>query len=155
MEEEIWKPIKGYEGKYEVSSMGRVRSLNHRRKNGEAQIKATSGLRYCQVLLSKDGKQRSFYVHRLVGIAFLPPPQSGETQINHINGNKRDNRVCNLEWVSPIQNVNNPVTKPNLRIRYHKEGEFERRSAGIRKMYAEHPEIRKKIWETRRRNMIR
>lgn len=151
-EEEIWKPIAGYEGKYEVSNMGRVRNLNYQR-SGKVHLMAFSGLRYCQVNLSKDGKTKSFYVHRLVGAAFLPPPQSDETQINHKNGEKRDNRVVNIEYATPIANVNNPITKPNLRIRYHKEGEFERRSAGIRKMYAEHPEIRKKIWETRRRNM--
>lgn len=154
MEEEIWKPVKGYEGKYEVSSIGRVRSLNYN-NSGEVHLLAFTGIRYCQVGLTKDGKQRSFYVHRLVAEAYLPEPKEGETQVNHKNGDKRDNRISNLEWVSPIVNVNNPNTKPNLRKRYHREGEFERRSAAMRKMYAEHPEIRKKIWETRRRNKER
>jgi hypothetical protein len=150
-EEEIWKPIKGYEGLYEVSSIGRVRCLNYRNR-GEIHIKASSGLRYCQVCLTKDGKMRCFYVHRLVAEAYLPEPKEGETQVNHKNGDKRDNRISNLEWVSPIVNVNNPVTKPNLRKRYHREGEFERRSAAMKKKYIEHPEIKDKIREAKRRN---
>ena len=131
-DKEIWKPVRGYEGLYEVSSIGRVRCLNYRNR-GEIHIKASSGLRYCQVCLTKDGKMRCFYVHRLVAEAYLPEPKEGETQVNHKNGDKRDNRICNLEWVSPIVNVNNPVTKPNLRKRYHREGEFERRSAAMKK----------------------
>jgi hypothetical protein len=150
-EEEIWKPIKGYEGLYEVSSIGRVRCLNYRNR-GEIHIKASSGLRYCQVCLTKDGKMHCFYVHRLVAEAYLPEPKEGETQVNHKNGDKRDNRISNLEWVSPIVNVNNPVTKPNLRKRYHREGEFERRSAAMKKKYIEHPEIKDKIREAKRRN---
>ena len=150
-EEEIWKPIKGYEDLYEVSSIGRVRCLNYRNR-GEIHIKASSGLRYCQVCLTKDGKMRCFYVHRLVAEAYLPEPKEGATQVNHKNGDKRDNRICNLEWVSPIVNVNNPVTKPNLRKRYHREGEFERRSAAMKKKYIEHPEIKDKIREAKRRN---
>ena len=150
-EEEIWKPIKGYEDLYEVSSIGRVRCLNYMNR-GEIHIKASSGLRYCQVCLTKDGKMRCFYVHRLVAEAYLPEPKEGETQVNHKNGDKRDNRISNLEWVSPIVNVNNPVTKPNLRKRYHREGEFERRSAAMKKKYIEHPEIKDKIREAKRRN---
>lgn len=98
---EIWAAIKGYEGLYEVSNYGRVRSLNYNR-TGVAREMATSpnnSTGYVNCCLSKDGKQKCHAVHRLVAEAFLPNP-NGYEQIDHRNNKKTDNRAVNLRWVS-------------------------------------------------------
>lgn len=102
----------GYEGLYEVSDFGRVRSLNYlnRCEVRILQTRARLGY-YVKVALRKDGKVRYYRVHRLVAIAFLPSPQREETQVEHINGDKRDNRVENLRWCSPKGNMSNPQTR--------------------------------------------
>ena len=134
--EEIWKPIKGYEGLYDVSSWGRIRSLNYYCKGKHEILKLSAKPNtYIKVGLRKDGMVRYYRVHRLVAEAFLPPPMEGQTQVNHKDGNKQSNVVWNIEWVSPKQNTNNPNTKPNMFRRYHKEGEFERRSQGQKKRF--------------------
>lgn len=108
---EIWKPVVEYEGIYEVSNLGRVKSCERTivRSNGskmsipEKIMKPTinhSG--YETVLLSNRGSQRR-RVHRLVGQAFIENPYSKE-QINHKNGIKTDNSVQNLEWVTNQEN---------------------------------------------------
>lgn len=115
--DEIWKPIQGYEGIYDVSNYGRVRSHDYYKK-GVTQIlqtQATKGY-YVKVGLRKDGQKRYYRVHRLVAIAFLPPPQEGQTQVEHLNCDKRDNRVENLRWTNPKGNMANPLTRLNLSI---------------------------------------
>ena len=104
--EEQWKPIKDYTGLYEVSNLGRIRSLNYM-KTGEIKIlKLSKNNRgYLVISLNKNGKRKNFKVHRLVAIAFLPNPNNLET-VNHINENKLDNRVENLEWMSYEDNIN-------------------------------------------------
>lgn len=90
---------------YEVSTEGRVRSLNY---NHSGQIKVlkpqenTSG--YLQVQLYKNKSKKQFYVHRLVAIMFIPNPNNLQ-EINHINENKHDNRLENLEWISRKANI--------------------------------------------------
>lgn len=145
---EEWRCIKGYEGLYEISSFGRVRSLNYRR-NGISQImKLTAGWnKYIKAtLVDKEGNSRTYRVHRLVAENFLPPPPPDKTMVNHKSGQKQDNRVSNLEYVDAKENANNPATKPNYHIRYHREGEFARRSAGQRRRFAMHPEDLEKMW---------
>ena len=98
--EEKWQPIVGYPG-YEVSDFGRVRSL----KNGGrilAQTKNHKG--YLRVKLTKNGISTQFLVHRLVGWAFNSGFRDG-MQINHLNGDKSDNRPENLEWCTPSENL--------------------------------------------------
>lgn len=110
MEEELWVPVTGYEQLYEVSSLGRIRSKDrppHKlRGNLWGKIlspkKTWSG--YLTVCLSDHPKpRRMFLVHRLVAIAFLPNKHQRKC-INHKNFNRADNRLCNLEWASHLEN---------------------------------------------------
>ncbi len=102
MEIEIWKNIEGYDD-YQVSSFGRVKSLKW---NKEKILKQTSdGLGYVKVDICKNKKIKTFRVHQLVTIAFLNHKPNGMTTVvNHINFNKQDNRLCNLELISVREN---------------------------------------------------
>lgn len=98
---EKWRPIKGLEGKYEVSDVGRVRSLVF----GKPKIMCqTNGLGYQMVNINK----KPIGVHRLVAEAFIPNPEN-KPFVNHINGDRRDNAVENLEWVTPQENITHSV----------------------------------------------
>lgn len=99
--EEIWKDIKGYEGKYQVSSLGRVKSLNYRNKGIEQILKLDNYLDYSYIALS--GK--TFKVHKLVATHFIPNPDNLR-YINHKDENKRNNSVDNLEWCTFNYNMN-------------------------------------------------
>lgn len=103
---EIWAPVKGYEGLYEVSSFGRVRSLSYRR-TGKMRVlnldKNNAG--YLIVKLHKNGKGKIYQVHRLVAYAFIPN-WFDEQQVNHRDENKQNNHVTNLEWCSAKYNNN-------------------------------------------------
>ena len=96
--EEEWRDIKDYEGKYQVSNLGRVKSLNYHRDNRE-QILNTNSDRYgyLKVILYKNGKGKSYTIHKLVAEAFIPNPNNYPI-INHKDENKQNNRVDNLEW---------------------------------------------------------
>lgn len=98
---ENWKPIADYEGLYEISDLGQVRSLYH----DECRIiKQSVGSRgYKLVSLCKDGKQKTVNVHRLVAIAFVPNPDSLPC-VNHIDEDKKNNAASNLEWCSYYYN---------------------------------------------------
>lgn len=114
-QKEIWKDIKGYEGYYQVSNLGNVKSLEryvpHERKTFEfirERILKQHKKRYCFVALSLNGKIKNLTVHRLVAKAFIPNPENKET-VNHISGNKHDNRVENLEWLTVEENNNHAL----------------------------------------------
>lgn len=103
--EEVWKDIPGYEGLYQVSNYGNVRSLNYNKQIGnvkELKQKLRSN-GYLEVHLSKDSKRKYFLVHRLVAEAFLENPYL-LPQVNHIDGNKSNNYVSNLEYVTNSEN---------------------------------------------------
>ena len=108
---ETFKPIKGYEGIYEVSDYGCVRS----RYGGKVSYRKCKKTKYGYICvpLSKNGKKIFFYVHRLVYTAFNGPIPEG-MQIDHIDGDKSNNKLTNLRAVSPKVNSNNPIT----RVRY-------------------------------------
>ena len=111
---EIWKDIKGYEGLYQVSNLGRVKSLerydSYNRKVDEKILKTKENLGYIYVNLHKNGIQKGYKVHRLVAEAFIPNPNN-KPCVDHINTIKDDNRADNLRWVTYKENMNNPATK--------------------------------------------
>lgn len=117
---EIWSAIKGYEGLYEVSNYGRVRSLNYNGTGGvrEMATPLNKGTGYTHCCLSKDGKRRSATVHRLVAEAFLPNP-NGYEQVDHRNNKKTDNRAVNLRWVSRKQNNGKRHARKLHRLNYN------------------------------------
>lgn len=111
---EVWKDIKGYEGYYEISNLGRVKSLKrhcankYRRYISNKKIilrQCFTSTGYKYVNLTKNKKSKSFKVHRLVGFAFLGEPPKGKEIINHIDGNPINNNANNLEWCNQKENI--------------------------------------------------
>ena len=110
---EQWKPIKGFEGLYEVSDLGRIKSLsryvrskaNSRMKIPERILKpGKNKYGYAVVILMKNNKRKNKLVHRLVAGAFINNPEK-YPMVNHIDGNKQNNKVSNLEWCSASYNI--------------------------------------------------
>lgn len=96
LEREQWKPIFGYDGMYEVSNLGRVRSLKYGKTRVLKSEKNWSG--YLRVRLSKDSKVNNYSVHRLVAQAFVHNDNVFNNEVNHIDEDKTNNRATNLEW---------------------------------------------------------
>jgi hypothetical protein len=95
---EIWKDILGFEGYYKISSLGRVKSL---RSNIILKQGLSNG--YYRVRLSVNNKQKTYKIHRLVSIHFIDNKE-GKPQVNHIDGNKKNNCTQNLEWCTNSEN---------------------------------------------------
>lgn len=104
--DEIWKDIEGYEGLYQVSNLGNVRSLNYGR-TGEIKLlnQYTNKKGYKHTSLSKNGKVKNHLIHRLVAIAFIPNPNNYK-EVNHKDENPSNNNVKNLEWCTREYNNN-------------------------------------------------
>ena len=123
MTEEIWRPVVGYEELYEVSSYGRVRSLDryvrtcyekYRLHKGKVLIPTKNRYGYLSVVLSCNGKHKTITIHRLVSLTFIPNPDDLPI-INHKDEDKTNNRVENLEWCDHKYNVN--FGTRNIRIK--------------------------------------
>jgi hypothetical protein len=111
---EKWRDVIGYEGFYQVSNTGKIRSCDRpvKQRNNSIQIKrgrvlspALNKSGYVICALSKDNKLSSYPVHRLVAMAWLRFPPPGMYEINHIDGNKQNNDVYNLEWSNRHNNL--------------------------------------------------
>lgn len=140
--EEIWKDIKGYEGFYQISNLGRVRGLDRivemwaKRKGTLAFIrfhvkgKMLSANRivigrgndkgYVKYRLTdKNKKVKQLFAHKLVAEAFIPNPEN-KPQVDHIDADSLNNKVSNLRWVTPSENNSNPLTKLKRKERRNK-----------------------------------
>ena len=123
MSEEVWRDIEGFDGLYQVSNQGRVKSLERKvpKGDGERTVKERilkPGVRskgYLFVVLCAGGKSRMFSVHRLVCQAFHDNPEN-KLDVNHINENKTDNRACNLEWSTRKENCNHGTRNVRMAI---------------------------------------
>lgn len=115
---EMWKDIKNYEGRYQISNKGRIRSLinNKNKTRKEPQILKTylDNDGYEIIRLSKNNKSRAFKIHRLVAIHFLNNIEN-KPVVDHIDTNRRNNNYTNLRWVTNKENSNNPNTIINLK----------------------------------------
>lgn len=118
LSQERWKPIFGYDGMYEVSDLGRVRSHN----SGEWKVMrpGNNGKGYLRVVLYRYGKQKNVLVHRLVANAFIPNDNIFNDQVNHINEVKTDNRATNLEWCDRSYNVTYNGLQQKRMSNYHR-----------------------------------
>ena len=121
---EIWKDIKGYEGYYQVSNLGRVRSLDRYRTGkrgaktfckGIVMVLAKGKNGYLTISLRKERNVKKTLVHRLVGIAFIPNEKNLPC-IDHIDGDRGNNRVENLRWCTTKENMNYELVRKNISI---------------------------------------
>ena len=96
---EVWKPIKGYEGKYEISNYGNVRNAKNL-----ILTPMDNGNGYMVVGLKNKGSRKNFYIHRLVACAFIPNEEN-LPEVNHKDYNPKNNHISNLEWITRKGNV--------------------------------------------------
>ena len=113
---EVWKDIEGYEGLYQISNLGNVKSLDrtqiqkrgdlyyNKKYKGQIIKSHLTHRGYCAVGVTKHNRHKNFSVHRLVARAFIPNPEN-KPEVNHIDGNKQNNDVRNLEWLTPSENI--------------------------------------------------
>lgn len=143
MLDKFWKDIPGYEGRYQVCTLGFIRSIM-RKKPHVLTLRTYKNSPYYKVqLIDAAGKRKWHRVHRLVYITFIGPIPKGLV-IDHISGDRTDNSVENLRAVTVAENCRNPNTIMNYRNRYHRPGEHERRSAGQKRRF-QRPEEREHI----------
>lgn len=109
--EEVWKPVNSFEDYYEVSNLGNVRSKTRITNDGKVikgRLLSPSTSRYSTVQLYKCNKATNCMIHRLVAQAFVPNPNNLK-EVNHIDGNRLNNRADNLEWCTSRQNMSHSV----------------------------------------------
>ena len=110
---EQWRDVVGYEN-YEISNVGRIRN----KKTKKFLKPCKNNIGYLNVGLCKNGTQKTFRIHRLVGEAFIPNPEN-KPQIDHIDTNKTNNYYKNLRWVTPLENSQNELTRQHLTGKHH------------------------------------
>lgn len=130
---EKWKYIKGYEKVYEISDLGNIKSLPRKNAKGKMLNPARNNRGYLRVALCLDGKVRYDSVHRLVAETFIPNPRK-LPEVNHIDGNKLNNNVTNLEWVTKGQNQIHAY-KEGLRKTTQKQREASRANIAIARTF--------------------
>lgn len=157
---EIWKPIAGWEGLYEISNLGRVKTVARKTSAGNRGVPETirkpnimKG--YHCIALQHDGKVKVYRIHRLVIEAFGYPQPTDEHQVNHIDGNKANNCIWNLEWVTPKENTDHAF-ETGLRKRTPTQETRDKMREALYRRY-ENPmerkktsEDSKKMWQTRK-----
>lgn len=120
---ETWKTIPGFEGLYQISDKGRLKSFKQYEAGKILSRKNSKGDYIRTVLCGKGVKSRSISIHRLVAEAFIPNPDN-KPEVNHIDGNKQNNRVENLEWVTRAENAHHAIKfNPNITkamVRYNR-----------------------------------
>ena len=146
MAQEMWRPVAGYEGYYEVSNMGKVRSVdrtivnkdgNKHHKHGRVLTPSFSRRSKYQVVhLSKNGKAQTRSVHRLVAEAVVDG-DAPHMAVDHVNGNTFDNRADNLEWVTQAENnrraINLGLADPTKFVEYPKRPEFKKMMSDVKR----------------------
>lgn len=121
---EEWRPVVGYEVLYEVSNLGQVKSLDkvilrkngiieHRKGKALSLFHSKQGYIYI-VLTTKEGKPKREAVHRLVAKAFIPNENAEKNHIDHKDGNRENNVVSNIQWVTRTENMHNPITEARI-----------------------------------------
>ena len=123
MKKEKWIPVKGYEGYYEISNKRNIKSVDRINKEichhggyrmvmhkGKEIKQRENNKGYYYVILSKDGVVSRKYVHRLIAENFIPNPEN-KPEVDHIDGNTKNNEISNLRWATHKENLNNPVAK--------------------------------------------
>ncbi len=132
MDIEVWAAIPGYEEIYEASNNGRIRRIAaiHRAPKPPFYLRPQKMGRYFNVSLHRDGSQKSFLVHRLVMATFNGP---NELEVNHIDGDKANNALSNLEYVTPKQNGEH-AAKNGLTARGERQGSAKMTAEKVRLM---------------------
>lgn len=129
---EIWRNIIGYEGTYLISNFGNIKSLPRKNTKGKVLNPSKNNRGYLRVTLSVEGKTRYDSVHRLVAETFIPNPKK-LPEVNHLDGNKLNNNVENLEWVTKGQNQIHAY-KTGLRKTTQKQRDTSRKNIEIARL---------------------
>ena len=166
---ELWKPIKEYEGYYEISSLGRVKSVERKVYNPcvlgngcyrtvPERIRKPNIMKgYHCVALLKEGKTKVFRIHRLVMEHFGEKQPSEEYQVNHIDGDKSNNCIENLEWVTPLENTTHAI-KNGLRKKHPTDETLKKMSKASKKRWKNteyrnfQVQMMTNVWKRRKEN---
>lgn len=101
---EVWKDIPSYEGLYQASNLGRIKSFARNSTRGGVLKQVDRGVGYYKVTLCKGGKTKQFNVHSIIAAVFLPNPNNYK-YVDHIDENRKNNRIDNLQWCTAKQNL--------------------------------------------------